>query len=135
MFCLPYSVSLYTSYMQHHSVITNRHTARRQVALRRLGHQVTHQTNGNAAWQHLSTQSGYDLLLLDLDLPGISGIEIARRVRTTRYPGRILIASGRLNEAERRELDSLRIDGKLLKPFTPQELDSAIQTSFARRTK
>ena len=37
MFYLPYSVSLYTSYMQHHFMTTNRHTARRQVALRRLG--------------------------------------------------------------------------------------------------
>jgi hypothetical protein len=37
MFYLPYSVSLYPSYMKHNSVTTNRHTARRQVALRRLG--------------------------------------------------------------------------------------------------
>ena len=37
MFYVPSSVSLYTPYMQHHSVTTNRHTARRQAALRRLG--------------------------------------------------------------------------------------------------
>ena len=37
MFYLPYSVSLYTSYMKYHSVTTNRHTVRRQAALRRLG--------------------------------------------------------------------------------------------------
>ncbi len=104
-------------------------------ALRRLGHQVTHQTNGNAAWQHLRTQADYDLLLLDLDLPGISGIEIARQVRTTRFAGHILIASGRLNEAERRELDSLHVDGKLLKPFTPQELGAAIQSCLAKQLK
>ncbi len=104
-------------------------------ALRRLGHQVAHQANGNAAWQHLSTQPAYDLLLLDLDLPGISGIEIVRRVRTTHYAGHILVASGRLSEAERRELDSLHIDGKLLKPFSPQELNSAIQACLAKQAK
>ena len=104
-------------------------------ALRRLGHQVTHHTNGNEAWQHLSTQPGHDLLLLDLDLPGISGIEIARRIRGTRFLGRILIMSGRLSETERRELDALHVDGKLQKPFNPQELNNAIQTCLTKRTK
>ena len=97
-------------------------------ALRRMGHLVTHHANGNDAWQHLSSQPTYDLLLLDLDLPGISGIEIARRARAIRYTGHILIASGRLSEAEIHALDALRIDGKLQKPFTPQALGAAIQT-------
>jgi len=37
IFGLPYSISLYTSYMKNKSVTTNRHTTRRQAALRRLG--------------------------------------------------------------------------------------------------
>jgi signal transduction histidine kinase/ABC-type amino acid transport substrate-binding protein/CheY-like chemotaxis protein len=101
-------------------------------ALRRMGHTVTHQVNGNDAWQHLSSHPAYDLLLLDLDLPGISGIEITRRARGIHYTGHILIASGRLSEAEIHELDTLRIDGKLQKPFTPQALAAAIQTSLSR---
>ena len=36
-FCLRYSISLYTSFMKNHRVTINRHTARRQTALRRLG--------------------------------------------------------------------------------------------------
>jgi hypothetical protein len=35
--CLPYTISLYTSYMKNHILTPNRHTARRQAALRRLG--------------------------------------------------------------------------------------------------
>jgi PAS domain S-box-containing protein len=104
-------------------------------ALRRMGHQVTHQANGNDAWDHLRSQPAYDLLLLDLDLPGISGIEIARRARAIHYAGRILIASGRLSESEIHELDTLRVDGKIQKPFTPQALGSAIQTCLAGQTK
>ena len=34
---MPYSISLYTSYIKNNSVTTNRHTARRHTALRRLG--------------------------------------------------------------------------------------------------
>ena len=104
-------------------------------ALRRMGHQVTHHANGNDAWQHLSSHPTYDLLLLDLDLPGISGIEIARRARAIRYTGHILIASGRLSEAEIQALDALRIDGKLQKPFTSQALGAAIQTCLAGKPR
>jgi len=100
-------------------------------ALRRMGHSVTHHANGNEAWLHLSSHPDYDLLLLDLDLPGISGIEIARRARGIRYTGHILISSGRLSEAEIHELDTLQVDGKLQKPFTPQALRAAIQTSLS----
>jgi DNA-binding response OmpR family regulator len=96
---------------------------------------VTHKANGNEAWDHLSTNPTYDILLLDLDLPGISGLEIARRARATQYTGHILIASGRLNEAESQELDTLRVDEKLQKPFTPQALNAAIQTCLADSKK
>jgi DNA-binding response OmpR family regulator len=99
--------------------------------LQRLGHQVSHHANGNDAWQHLSTQPAYDLLLLDLDLPGISGLEIARRARAVKYTGRILIASGRLSEAEIHELNTLRVNGTLQKPFAPQVLNDAIQACLA----
>jgi len=95
--------------------------------LRRMGHQVVHFTNGNDAWQHLSANQGHDLLILDIDLPGISGIEIARRVRTTNFPGKIMIASGRLTEDEVQELDALNISVKLQKPFTPKNLSAAIE--------
>jgi len=103
--------------------------------LKRLGHDVMHQANGNEAWQHLSTQPAYDLLLLDLDLPGISGLEIARRARAIKYRGRILVASGRLSEAEAHELNTLRVDGTLQKPFAPQVLNDAIQACLSGRQK
>jgi two-component system phosphate regulon response regulator PhoB len=92
-----------------------------------------HFANGNDAWQHLSAHQSHDLLLLDLDLPGISGIEIARRVRTTNYPGRIMIASGRLTEEETRELDSLDVTVKLQKPFTPKTLSAAIEACLGNK--
>ena len=98
------------------------------ILLKRMGHQVTHIANGNDAWQHLSKNRNYDLLLLDLDMPGISGLEIARRARAANYPARILIASGRLSDNEMRELDALQVEAKLQKPFTPQVLSSTIQS-------
>ncbi|MGC4073765.1 MAG: transporter substrate-binding domain-containing protein [Nibricoccus sp.] len=96
-------------------------------ALRRLRHEVTHIGHGTEAWRHLSANPDYDLVMLDIDLPGLNGVEIARRLRGTRFKGKILIASGRLAEHELRELRGLMIDHVLEKPFTPQALQLALQ--------
>jgi PAS domain S-box-containing protein len=105
-------------------------------ALRRQHHHVVHFRNGAEAWRHLSTQyARYDLLLLDLDLPGINGIEIARRARASRYAGKILVASGRLTETEARELDKIGVDLQIEKPFSPQKLHLAVQTCMAATGK
>ena len=101
-------------------------------ALRRQEHQVTHFRHGGEAWRHLSQHMAeYDLLVLDLDLPGMHGIEIARRVRNLRYSGKILVASGRLTEEETRECEAVGVDGRIEKPFTPQKLGYAIQACLS----
>ncbi len=96
-------------------------------ALRRLKHDVTHIGHGTEAWRHLAASPDYHLVMLDIDLPGLNGVEIARRLRGTRFSGKILIASGRLAEHELRELRGLKIDHILEKPFTPQALQLALQ--------
>ncbi len=96
-------------------------------ALRRLGHNVSHLGHGTEAWRHLAGNPDYDLVMLDIDLPGLNGVEIARRLRGTRFSGKILIASGRLADHELRELRGLKIDHILEKPFTPQALQLALQ--------
>lgn len=103
--------------------------------LRRMGHQVTHQPNGNEAWNHLLANNTYDLLLLDLDLPGISGLEIARRARAANYKGHILVASGRHNETDSQELNALQVEVKLQKPFSPQTLSAAIQECLSGKRR
>jgi two-component system, cell cycle sensor histidine kinase and response regulator CckA len=101
--------------------------------LRRQNHQIVLFRNGSEAWQHLSTSRiAYDVILLDLDLPGISGVEIVRRLRAHNTPGRILVASGRLSEADARQLEKLGADFQIEKPFTPQKLHLAVQTCLSK---
>lgn len=104
------------------------------MALRRQGHQVVRFSHGVEAWSHLGAHhADYDMLLLDLDLPGISGLELARRARTARFPGKILVASGRLSHHDSRELEKLGVDFQIEKPFTPTKLHLAVQTCLAQR--
>ena len=97
--------------------------------LRRAGHQVTQSDNGARAWAHLEGHLGdYDLLVFDVNMPGLDGIELARRSRTSHYTGRIMIVSGRLSVPELREIDRVRVDRVLAKPFSTAEFLDAVRT-------
>jgi two-component system cell cycle sensor histidine kinase/response regulator CckA len=95
--------------------------------LRHLGCDVTHVADGNVAWTTFSANpSAFDALILDLNMPGISGLEFLRRVRRLGYRRPALITSGRIGEEERQELLSLHVTALLQKPFTVDKLISAL---------
>jgi two-component system cell cycle sensor histidine kinase/response regulator CckA len=95
--------------------------------LRRAGHHVMQSDNGTRAWEHLEGHlSDYDLLVFDVNMPGLDGIELARRARSAHYLGRLMIVSGRLSVPELRELERVRVDRVLAKPFSPPEFLDAV---------
>jgi PAS domain S-box-containing protein len=83
------------------------------------GHQVTTLANGRLAWEKLSAAPGtFDVLILDLNMPGLNGLELARRARDLPFAGLIFVMSGRLSETDRAEFQRLRVDRIIEKPFT-----------------
>jgi len=83
------------------------------------GHQVTMLANGRLAWEKLSAAPAtFDLLILDLNMPGLNGLELARRARDLPFGGIIFVMSGRLSESDRAEFQRLRVDRIIEKPFT-----------------
>jgi two-component system, sensor histidine kinase and response regulator len=61
-------------------------------ALRRLGHRITPAGNGEDALRLLGRQR-FDLVLLDVQMPGIDGLEVARRFRAVEQPPRTPIVA------------------------------------------
>ena len=62
-------------------------------ALERTGYQVTAVESGIVALEHLKKQ-GFDLLLTDIVMPELDGIELAQRASTL-YPGmRVMFITG-----------------------------------------
>ena len=61
--------------------------------LRRCGYRVTIASSGEQALEYIASHS-IDLVLLDLILPGMSGLEAAERVRTLRPEVSIMILTG-----------------------------------------
>jgi DNA-binding response OmpR family regulator len=95
--------------------------------LQRHGHQVTTLANGRLAWEKISAAPGtFDGIILDLNMPGLNGLELARRVRDLPFDGFIFVISGRLSETDRAEFQRLRVDRIIEKPFTLDTFVSAL---------
>jgi signal transduction histidine kinase/ActR/RegA family two-component response regulator len=104
--------------------------------LGRLGHRTTVANDGLAAWEILKSES-FDLLLTDVEMPGIDGIELARRLRaleTERGGARmpILGATAHVGEEEQHRLISAGMDAHLGKPFTVNDLSAALRRAALR---
>jgi DNA-binding response OmpR family regulator len=100
--------------------------------LRRAGYEVQAASDGQAALESLVNQLP-DLVILDLMLPHIGGLEIARWLRE-RGDTPIIMLSARREEPERIAGLEMGADDYVVKPFSPQELVSRVR-AVLRRTQ
>jgi signal transduction histidine kinase/CheY-like chemotaxis protein len=87
-----------------------------------LGHTVAEASSGEAALQVLQETTSVDLVVTDHAMPGMTGLELAERIRAKWPALPILLASGRAELPERAGLALPR----LTKPFRRDELENAI---------
>jgi CheY-like chemotaxis protein len=97
------------------------------------GHEVLQAIDGEAALDLLAASGSAgspDVLLVDLQMPGISGHELARRVRAMRGPKPLLLGMS-ATTLDNRQLHGF--DGFLLKPLELEELRQALGSRKHRR--
>ncbi len=94
-------------------------------------YQVRLATNGEEAL-NLAIDQPPDLIILDLTMAGMNGLEVCRELRAW-YPGPILILSVRGGEADKVAALDLGADDYLTKPFATNELLARIR-ALLRRT-
>src|SRR5262245_3091881 len=100
-------------------------------ALRGEGFDVEMVADGESALDAARTD-GYDVLLLDLMLPGISGVEVCRRLRAeSAIP--ILMLTARTTEVDRVVGLDAGADDYVVKPFSMPELLSRVRALLRRR--
>jgi CheY-like chemotaxis protein len=83
----------------------------------------------------LEAELGPDLVLLDLAMPGLDGIEVARRLRSTPRGARLaIVALTAFTQPEvlRRAIDA-GCDEALIKPMEPEDLAAALRQALSRR--
>jgi two-component system, OmpR family, KDP operon response regulator KdpE len=96
-----------------------------------LGFQVTEASRGEEALQVLRSNT-YDVVLLDINMPGIGGIETLRRIRgfAPRLP--VLMLTVRDQEEDKVEALDMGADDYVTKPFSTRELVARIRTAVRR---
>jgi CheY-like chemotaxis protein len=96
-------------------------------ALRASGYDVVVAASGRDALAAVYADTlSPALLLTDIEMPGMNGIELAARLRADRPATRVVLMTGREASAARaRERDGL-VEGVLLKPFGLAELLEAV---------
>jgi DNA-binding response OmpR family regulator len=103
--------------------------------LERAGHRVTRLGAGSDVLPHVR-RSAPDVLILDLMLPGLDGLEICRTLR--RDPGTaaipIIMLTARAEESDRIVGLELGADDYVTKPFSPKELVARVG-ALLRRTR
>jgi DNA-binding response OmpR family regulator len=86
------------------------------------GYRVIEAADGPEGVDRFVDSGPFDLLLVDLNLPGFSGVEVCRRI-LLREPGqRIMICSAAIVPESERELLDLGIDHFLTKPYRAEDL-------------
>jgi two-component system KDP operon response regulator KdpE len=96
-----------------------------------LGFTVGEASRGEEALQQLRSTT-YDAVLLDINMPGIGGIETLRRIRAFAPRLPILMLTVRDGEEEKVEALELGADDYVTKPFSTRELIARIRTAIRR---
>ena len=78
-----------------------------------------------------AVSGNYDLILLDLMLPGIDGFEICRRIRVV-VDIPILMVTAKLEEVDKLRGLGLGADDYISKPFSPTELVARVKANLAQ---
>ena len=101
--------------------------------LRSAGYTVTTAADGERALE-LARARPPDLVVLDLGLPGLDGLDVTRELRRASPPVPIIMLTARGEETDRVLGLELGADDYLVKPFSPRELVARVR-AVLRRTE
>jgi len=99
--------------------------------LMELGFQVAEASRGEEALQALRANP-YDVVLLDVNMPGLGGIETLQRIRTFAPRLPVLMLTVRDQEEDKIEALDLGADDYITKPFSTRELIARIRSAVRR---
>ena len=103
-------------------------------ALRRAGY-VVESTNSGGEGLHLLAEREYDLVLVDLVLRDVKGVDVLRAIEKMPEPRRpaTVVLSGRPGIEESQELRQLPITGVLQKPITLESLSATLERALSKK--
>ncbi len=94
------------------------------------GFKVDSVTDGTEGLR-MATDGSYDLIMLDIMLPGVNGLEICRQIRKTQNIP-IILVSAKKDDFDKIKGLGLGADDYVVKPFSPSELTARVIAHISR---
>jgi len=95
------------------------------------GYTVTGERNGARALEKVR-EGGFDLIILDLMLPGLDGLEVCKRLRAEGNSTPILMLTAKSQEVDKVLGLEFGADDYVTKPFSPRELQARVKALLRR---
>ena len=100
--------------------------------LNRAGYDTLEATSGEEALEILKEHPETRIALLDVNLPGIDGFEVCRRIRATNSKMGIIMLTARTQEMDKVTGLMTGADDYVTKPFSPAELTARVDALYRR---
>lgn len=88
--------------------------------------------SGQEALDHLKKKK-FDLITLDLRMPGLSGFDVLREIRKKNPDTEVIVITAYASEQNTREIDYYEVSELIAKPFNAPELLNSVTRSLERR--
>lgn len=98
------------------------------------GYSIFHTSDGNTGYE-IASQSEFDVMILDLMLPGMNGLDIIQNLRKNKIGISILVLSAKISTDDRVKGLQTGSDDYLVKPFEFSELLARVQALIRRSSK
>lgn len=100
--------------------------------LRVEGFDVVEAADGREGVEQFTSLGPFDVVLLDLNLPLLPGVEVCRRIKLQEPDQRVIICSAAILDGHVAALAALEVDQFLSKPYHPAELLSRLALEIDR---
>ena len=104
------------------------------INLRRAGYEVAEASSGEEALKIFEESADFDIVLLDIMLPGMDGFAVCRRLRERSSMLGIMMLTARTQEMDKINGLMIGADDYVPKPFSPGELVARIDALYRRVT-
>ena len=95
-------------------------------ALQRAGHEMTHADAGTTGLK-LALSGRFDIVILDVNLPGMDGFEVLKRIKKSGSSARVIMLTARSEVGDRVQGLKSGADDYLTKPFAMEELLARVE--------
>jgi two-component system cell cycle response regulator CpdR len=102
-----------------------------QRALASDGHKVVATHDGAEALEQLQASGPFDLLISDVQMPGVDGIELIEKAVAMAPKMRVILMSGFAGELDRAKHLRSKIAREISKPFTLEQVRAVVKVALA----